>query len=133
MQQVRPQTHAFYESETDMMPTLQLSGKRLILPPQTKPLLPMDDLCRPYLVSHEKRREGILLWDDTVCQVADMVDRYRKLYRGRYPLEIVLNAERYFVRRLNRFYPFGDKAVRPIPYRYENAEASYEIIVRGIV
>lgn len=102
--------------------------------PATEPMLPLDQLGRPYLVSFAKRTHIYgTLSDDTICQVSDMIERYRQLSRGRYPREIVLNAERYFVRRCNRFYPFGDKSAPPIPFRYEDAAATYEIIVRGEV
>lgn len=102
--------------------------------PATEPLLPLDVLCRPYLVSFARRSHIYgTLWDDTVCQVSDLVERYRQLSNGRYPLEIVLRAERYFVRRAERFYPFSDIHARPIPFRYEDATATYEILVRGVV
>jgi hypothetical protein len=102
--------------------------------PNTGPLLPLDQLGRPYLVSFAKRNHIYgTLWDDTICQVSELIERYRQLSHGRYPKEIVLRVERYFVRRCERFYPFDDIAARPIPFRYEDASATYEILVRGEV
>lgn len=101
-------------------------------PSDTEPIevLPLDELCRPYLISFTQRIHG-LLWDDTICETARLVEEYHRR-SDKYPKEIVLCASRYFVRRCNRFYPMNMQA-RPIPFRYEDANANYEILVRGIV
>lgn len=102
--------------------------------PVTEPLLPLDKFGRPYLISFARRAHIYgTLWDDTICQCEELVERYRQLSRGRYPREILLNANRYFVRRCERFYPFDDIRARPILFKYEDAAASYEILVRGAI
>lgn len=100
--------------------------------PATEPLLPLDDLGRPYLISRVKWDGRYLLWDDTIYHTYRLVKLYHEISKGRYPLEIVLPAARYFVRRCENFYPI-EKSARPIPFRYENYDASYEILVRGEV
>jgi hypothetical protein len=98
--------------------------------PVTEPLLPLDGSCRPYLVSFMRWDGRGLLWDDTIYHVWRLVDDYRKYSKGRYPTEIVLPAQRYFVRRCSRFYPMVHSA-RPIPFKYEDCNAPYEVLVRG--
>jgi hypothetical protein len=95
-----------------------------------EPLLPLDGLCRPYLVSFVRWDGRGLLWDDTIYHVWRLVDDYYRHSKGRYPTEIVLPAQRYFVRRCNRFYPMVHSA-RPIPFKYEDCNAPYEVLVRG--
>lgn len=99
--------------------------------PVTEPLLPIDKLGRSYLVSFVKWQQG-LLWDDTLYHCERLVERYRELSRGHYPQEIVLPAQRYFVRKVDRFYP-RELSACPIPFKYEDATANYEVLVRGEV
>lgn len=135
MQPSRPQTGMvdFYDGQTERMPAIRRQKLVLPAPRQTEPLLPLDEWCRPYLASYIRWDKRGLLWDDTVIQTIGLVEQYRKRSGGAYPTEIVLRAERYFVRRTERFYPSFDLSARPIPFRYESADAAYEILVRGKV
>ncbi len=120
---------AFAERPTERVEAVRLPAR----PNDTEPIevLPLDEWCRPYLVSVAKWGSKGLLWDDTICETARLVEEYHRRSRA-YPKEIILCASRYFVRRHGRFYPM-DMAARPIPFRYEDSEAKYEILVRGVV
>jgi hypothetical protein len=124
----------FHDYETMPMPVV--TGK-LILPP---PSLRIDTDGFQYLVSTEKWTGGTL-WDDTVCQLESLCERYYALSHKRYPTEIILTEARYLVRpfiptyrasrRIEHFYVRRMPA-RPIPFVCDPA-AIYEIIVRGEV
>lgn len=100
--------------------------------PVTEMMLPLDRFGRSYLVSFRRSHIYGTLWDDTICQVSELADRYYELSKGRYPAEILLSPQRYFMRRCERFYPMSHSA-KPIRFNHEDCDTPYEILVRGVV
>lgn len=93
-----------------------------VSPYTTKPLLPLDELGRPYVAITSEREETALL-------VRQAVERYHSL-QGCYPSVVLLSAFRYLTVGLWMGYYYPGGQAKPIPYGYE-PNGTYDVLCRG--